>query len=323
MNVSPWFYGIFTTIVIVILTVDLTVFHRRSHVLTTKEAAIWSSFWITLALLFWIGVTVWWGTEIGLEFLTGYVIELSLSVDNVFVFLIIFTYFAVPQAYRYRVLFYGIVGAIVMRAIFIAAGVTLIENFHWIIFVFGGFLVITGIRIILKSDEEVDPGKNPVVKLIRRFIPVTKNYHGQRFFIRRRGVLFATPLLLVLVSIEITDLVFAIDSVPAVLAITDEPFIVYTSNIFAILGLRSFFFLISGLVTKLRYLKYGLGFVLIFVGAKMTASDIVSIPILISLGVILTILTGSVVASFIANARDERLAVESNSDPEDDSGHTA
>ncbi|MBN4074256.1 TerC family protein [bacterium AH-315-D21] len=303
LQVSPWFYAIFTACVLVVLTIDLTVFHRRSHVLSTKEAAIWSAFWVSLAGLFWIGVTLWWGTKTGLEFLTGYVIELSLSVDNVFVFLIIFTYFSVPQAYRYRVLFYGIVGAIVMRAVFIAAGVTLLAQFHWIIFVFGGFLVLTGIRIILKSDTEVDPSKNPIVKLVRRFIPVTDEYHGQSFFVRIKGVLFATPLFLVLVSIEVTDLVFAIDSVPAVLAITDEPFIVYTSNIFAILGLRSFFFLISGLVAKLRYLKFGLGLVLVFVGVKMTTSSILEIPILFSLGAIVTILAGSVIASLIADSR--------------------
>ena len=317
---SPWFYVVFTVFVLVILTVDLTVFHRRSHVLSAREAAIWSVFWITLAGIFWIGVTVWWGTTTGLEFLTGYIIELSLSVDNVFVFLIIFTYFAVPQAYRYRVLFYGIVGAIVMRAAFIAAGITLLAQFHWIIFIFGGFLILTGLRIILKSDAEVDPGKNPVVKLVRRFVPLTEKYHGQKFFIRRKGAFVATPLFLVLISIEVTDLVFAIDSVPAVLAITDEPFIVYTSNIFAILGLRSFFFLISGLVAKLHYLKFGLGLVLMFVGVKMTTSELFEIPILASLGAIVSILAASVVASLLAGSR-QGLEHENKSEREAETDH--
>lgn len=302
MTITPWHFLGFTLFVLILLAIDLGVFHRKAHAVGLREAGIWSAVWITLALLFNAGVFFWMGTAKGLEFLTGYVVEKSLSVDNVFVWLVIFSYFGVPAQYQHRVLFYGILGALVMRAAFIAAGVTLLATFHWVIYVFGAFLVFTGLRL-LRKEEEVHLERNPIVRLVRRFIPITPGYEGQRFFVRRNGLLMATPLLLVLVVVEATDVVFAVDSIPAILAITQDPFIVWTSNVFAILGLRALFFLIGGALQYFVYLRVGLAGVLVFVGAKMLISDVYKVPILLSLGVILSILVATMLASFLATRR--------------------
>jgi tellurite resistance protein TerC len=289
----------FNLFVLGMLAVDLGLFHRKAHVVSIKEAAIWSAVWIILALVFNVGILVWWGRERALEFLTGYLIEKSLSVDNLFVFLMIFHYFATPREYQHRTLFWGILGALIMRAIFIAAGVALIERFHWMIYVFGGFLILTGIKMLLQGDRKVEPAKNPAVRLARRLMPITSDYEGQRFFVRKEGRIWATPLLLVLLVVETTDLIFAVDSIPAIFAITRDPFIVYTSNVFAILGLRALYFLLSGVLEMFRYLKVGLSFVLCFVGFKMVISDLYHIPIVVSLAVVASLLSASVFASVL------------------------
>jgi tellurite resistance protein TerC len=288
----------FNVLVLGMLALDLLVLHRKAHAVSLREALAWSCVWVSLALLFSLGVYFVRGGEKALEFLTGYVIEWSLSVDNLFVFLVIFSYFAVPPIYQHRVLFWGILGALVLRAIFIATGSALLANFHWMIYVFGGFLVFTGIKLLFAGEDKVEPEKNPAVRLLRRFIKVTPDYQGQRFFIRKDGTLWATPLLLVLVVVETTDVIFAVDSIPAIFAITLDPFIVYTSNVFAILGLRALFFLLAGVMEMFRYLKVGLSFVLCFVGAKMMLVDLYKIPIGISLGVVAGILGISILASF-------------------------
>jgi tellurite resistance protein TerC len=288
----------FNVFVLGMLALDLLVFNRKAHAVSLREALAWSCVWVSLALLFSLGVYFVRGGEKALEFLTGYVIEWSLSVDNLFVFLVIFSYFAVPPIYQHRVLFWGILGALVLRAIFIATGSALLANFHWMIYVFGGFLVFTGIKLLFAGEDKVEPEKNPAVRLLRRFIKVTPDYQGQRFFIRKDGTLWATPLLLVLVVVETTDVIFAVDSIPAIFAITLDPFIVYTSNVFAILGLRALFFLLAGVMEMFRYLKVGLSFVLCFVGAKMMLVDLYKIPIGISLGVVAGILGISILASF-------------------------
>jgi len=294
---------IFNVFVLGILALDLLVLHRKAHAVSLREALAWSCVWVSLALLFSLGVYFVRGGEKALEFLTGYVIEWSLSVDNLFVFLVIFSYFAVPPIYQHRVLFWGILGALVLRAIFIATGSALLANFHWMIYVFGGFLVFTGIKLLFAGDEKIEPEKNPAVRLVRRFINVTPDYQGQRFFIRKDGTLWATPLLLVLVVVETTDVIFAVDSIPAIFAITLDPFIVYTSNVFAILGLRALFFLLAGVMDMFRYLKVGLSFVLCFVGAKMMLVDFYKIPIGISLGVVGGILGISILASFFVRPK--------------------
>jgi tellurite resistance protein TerC len=289
------------------LALDLGIFHRHSHAVSTKEAAIWSVVWIGLAMLFNAGIYFYWdvlapqsiytNSEASLAFFTGYLIEKSLSVDNIFVFVLIFTYFAVPAAYQHRVLFWGIIGALIMRGTLIAVGATLLKEFHWIIYVFGAFLIFTGIKMALHRNEEVHPENNPLIKLLRRIMPVTENYEDDKFFIRRAGTLMATPLFLVLLMVESTDLIFAVDSIPAIFAVTNDPFIVYTSNVFAILGLRSLYFLLANVMDKFQYLKIGLAFVLTFVGIKMVMVDIYKIPVGISLGVIASILGISVLAS--------------------------
>jgi tellurite resistance protein TerC len=282
------------------LALDLGVFHKKSHKVPVKEALTWSAVWISLSLIFNILVYLKFGKTLALEYLTGYVIEYSLSVDNIFVFILIFTYFGVPDKYQHRVLFWGIIGALVMRAIFIFAGVALINRFHWIVIIFGGFLVFTGIRMLFQKDTEMDPEKNPIVRFFKRFLPVTDEYHGHNFFIKKNRRLYATPLFLVLLIIESSDLIFAVDSIPAILAVSKHPFIVYTSNIFAIMGLRSLYFALSGIMGLFRYLKVGLAFVLTFVGIKMLLSFIhVEIPIVLSLGIIISILAISVVASLV------------------------
>jgi tellurite resistance protein TerC len=282
------------------LALDLGVFHKHTHKVPVKEAIIWSCVWIALALLFdfFIYTDKDFGPIKALEFLTGYVIEYSLSVDNIFVFILIFSYFAVNNQYQHKILFWGILGALIMRGIFIFTGVALINRFQWVIIILGAFLVFTGIRMLIQKETQVDPEKNAVVKFFRRFLPVTESLHGDRLIIVRDRKLFATPLFLVLLIIESSDLIFAVDSIPAVLAISKSTFIVYTSNIFAILGLRSLYFAVAGIIGYFRFLKIGLAFVLTFVGLKMLASFFhFEIPILISLGVIISILLVSILAS--------------------------
>ncbi len=306
MTPQLWLWIGFGVFVLAMLALDLGVFHRKTHTVGMKEALTWSGVWIALALLFNAGIWYWRGPEQGLTFLTGYVVELSLSVDNLFVFLLIFGYFKVPAQYQHKVLFWGILGALAMRAVFIGAGIALIQQFHWIIYVFGGVLVISGIKMALEKDKEVHPEKNPVLKLVRRFMPVTTEYHGGRFLVKEGRLWLATPLFIVLLMLETTDLVFAVDSVPAVLAITTDPFIVYTSNVFAILGLRSMFFALAGIMKLFHYLHYGLAAVLVFVGAKMLLAGVYKIPTLASLLVIIGLLAVAVAASLLHAARGSK-----------------
>jgi len=294
---------VFNVFVLGMLALDLGVFHRKAHKVSLREALAWSIVWITLAMVFNLGIYYAWGAEKALEFLTGYVIEKSLSVDNIFVFLVIFSYFSVPAEFQHRVLFWGILGALVMRAIFIGAGAALLAKFHWMIYVFGAFLIFTGVKLLFSGDEKIEPEKNPAVRLLRRFMNVTQEYEGQRFFIRKDGKIWATPLLLVLVVVETTDVIFAVDSIPAIFAITLDPFIVYTSNVFAILGLRALYFLLAGVMDMFRYLKVGLSFVLCFVGVKMTIIDLYKISIGVSLGVIAMILITAMVASLLVRPK--------------------
>ena len=290
------FWILFNFFVAAMLVLDLGVFHRRSHTVKFREALVWSVVWIALAAVFAVVIFFWHGRTPSLEFVTGYVIELSLSVDNLFVFLLIFRYFQVPPVHQHKVLFWGILGALVMRAIFIAAGVGLIQRFHWIIYAFGAFLVYSGIKLFRQGEAEIHPEKNPILRLFRRWVPVTKDYEGNKFFIRRPG-LYATPLFVVLLVVETSDLLFAVDSIPAILSITRDAFIVYTSNVFAILGLRSMYFALAGMMEMFRYLHYGLSLVLMFVGAKMLASHYYEIPTAIALAIVAGVLTISVLAS--------------------------
>ncbi|MFA5820145.1 MAG: TerC family protein [Bacteroidales bacterium] len=298
MGISIYFWIGFHVFVFIMLALDLGVFHKHTHKVPVKEAVIWSAVWITLALLFNLFVFFEFGKTKALEFLTGYVIEYSLSVDNIFVFILIFSYFAVKDQYQHKILFWGIVGALIMRGIFIFAGVALINRFHWIVIIFGGFLVFTGIRMLFQKETAVDPEKNAIVRFFRKFLPVTHSLHGDKLFIRQNSRLYATPLFLVLLIIESSDLIFAIDSIPAILAISQDTFIVYTSNIFAILGLRSLYFAIAGIMGYFRYLKVGLAFVLTFVGLKMLVAYFnFEIPIVLSLVIIISILLISILAS--------------------------
>jgi tellurite resistance protein TerC len=299
MHESIWFWIGFFVFVFMMLALDLGIFHRKMYKVPVKEAVVWTIVWISLAMIFMGIIYIDLGRTKALEFLTGYVIEYSLSVDNIFVFILIFSYFAVNEKYQHKVLFWGILGALVMRAIFIFTGVALINRFHWIVYIFGGFLIITGIRMLFGSDGNIDPEKNPVVKFFRKFLPVTEVMHEDRFFTRNNRRLHATPLFLVLLIIETSDLIFAVDSIPAILAITTDRFIVFTSNIFAILGLRSLYFAISGIMGFFRYLKVGLAFVLSFVGLKMCTSGFFEIPIVFSLIIIVSILLISVLSSLI------------------------
>ncbi len=289
----------FTVFVLSMLALDLGVFHRKAHEVRIREALVWTVVWILLALLFNLGVWKWFGPEKALEFLTGYLIEKALSVDNLFVFLVIFSFFSVPAALQHRVLFWGILGALIMRVIFIVMGAALLHAFHWVMYVFGGFLVITGIKMLLARGREVHPERNPVVRLFQRCFPTIGEYRGGAFFVTEAGRLYATPLFLVLLTIEATDVVFAVDSIPAIFAITDDPFIVYTSNIFAILGLRALYFALAGMMQKFNYLKFGLALVLVFVGSKMLIADLYKIPILLSLSVVVALLAGSIAVSFL------------------------
>ncbi len=306
---SIWLWIGFNVFVLGMLALDLGVFHRKSHTVSVKEATIWTAVWVSLALVFNTGIYFYWNTlipgstysnsEAALAFFTGYLIEKSLSVDNVFVIALIFGYFAVPAAYQHRVLFWGILGALVMRATMILAGAALLKEYHWIIYIFGAFLIFTGIKMATHKDEELHPENNPVIKLVRKLIPVTKDYEEDHFFVRHAGKIMATPLFLVLIMVETTDLVFAVDSIPAIFAVTQDPFIVYTSNVFAILGLRSLYFVLAGVIDKFYYLKMGLAVILTFVGVKMTLVDIYKIPTPASLGVIATVLAVAVIASLL------------------------
>ncbi len=293
----PWIG--FNFFVLAMLALDLGVFHRKAHEIHFKEAIALSAVWIMLAGIFNLLIYFWKGEQVALQFLAGYVIEKSLSVDNIFVFLLIFSYFKVSGKYQHEVLFWGILGALAFRAIFIAAGVVLIEKFHWMIYIFGAFLIFTGIKMAFEKDKEIHPEKNPVLKFFKKIMPVTPEYVDGKFFVKQAGKWFATPLFVVLLIVETTDIIFAVDSIPAILAVTKDPFIVYSSNVFAILGLRALFFALAGFMKLFHHLHYGLSFVLIFVGAKMLISEYFKIPIVISLCVILGALALSIVASLV------------------------
>ncbi|MBI4539612.1 MAG: TerC family protein [Gemmatimonadetes bacterium] len=297
---------IFATSVFVMLALDLGLLHREGHAVRFKEALAWTAAWFTLAFLFMWVVYFWRGPGKALEFLTGYLIEWSLSVDNIFVFLVIFSYFAVPAAYQHKVLFWGIVGAVIMRAMLITMGVVLIQQVEWIVYLFGAFLVFTGVRLLFQAGAEIHPERNPMLRLARRFLPITENYVRDKFFVRRGAQRFATPLLVVLLVVETTDIVFAVDSVPAVLAITTDPFIVYTSNVFAILGLRALYFVVAGIMQLFAYLRYGLSAILVFVGVKMLVADVMEIPVELALGVVASILLISIVASLFGSGNRVR-----------------
>ena len=299
MNVPFWGWAALLAVILAMLALDL-VAHRRAHVVGVREAALWSVVWVSLGLSF--GLVVWWlyGAQAGGEYFAGYLIEKSLAVDNVFVFALIFTSFAVPREYLHRVLFFGVLGALVFRAIFIAGGAALLDQFHWVLYVFGGLLVVTGWRMFLHRNEDGDPGRNPVLKLVRRFVPLTDEYHGQRFWVRLSGRWVATPLFTVLVLVETSDIVFAVDSIPAIFAVTREPFLVFSSNAFAILGLRAMFFLLADLMHRFVHLKAGLASILVFVGVKMLLLDVYTVPIAYTLTFIAASITIAVVASLRA-----------------------
>lgn len=314
-NIPIWIWGAFMGFVLLMLALDLGVFHRTAHRIEMKEALLWSGIWIGLALLFNVGVFFFWdriqpgspytNEEAGFAFLAGYLIEKALSIDNIFVFLLIFGYFAVPDQYQHRVLFWGIIGALIFRAIFIAAGATLLEKFFWMMIVFGLFLIFTGIKMAIVKDKKIDPEKNPLVRAFRRLMPVTPEYYGQKFFARVDGKLWATPLFVVLLMVEFTDVIFAVDSIPAIFAITSDPFLVFTSNVFAILGLRALFFALAGLMQMFHYLSYGLAAILLFVGCKMLYNyaekalvpEWPKFPVALSLGIIAAILFIAIFAS--------------------------
>ena len=299
-----WLWTGFIVFVLAMLVIDLGIFNRKAHTIKMKEALIWCAIWIGLAAIFCVGTYIYRGHQAGLEFLTGYLIELSLSLDNLFVFLLIFSYFRVAPTLQHKVLYWGILGALLMRAGMIAGGIALITKFHWVIYVFGAFLVFTGIKMLTSGNSEVHPEKNPVIKLAKKIFPVTPQYFGDHFFARIDGRLFATPMFLVLLMIETTDLVFAVDSIPAILAITRDSFVVYTSNVFAILGLRSFYFALAGMFYKFRFLKVGLSIVLSYVGVKMLVADFYKIPTFVSLGVIIVTIGTSILVSFLIPAKD-------------------
>jgi tellurite resistance protein TerC len=296
---DPTVWCIFGTIIVAMLVVDLGVFHRKPHVVGLREAAAWSAVWIALALSFNVLVFVSYGSNRAFEFFQAWLIEKALSVDNIFVFLAIFSYFSVAPHLQHRVLFWGILGALVTRGAFIWAGAALLQTFHWVMYLFGAFLILTAVRLLMGEETEIRPDRNPILRIFRRFIPVTREYAGTRFFVRRDGRIFATPLLLVLLVVEATDVVFAVDSIPAVFAITRDVFIVYTSNIFAILGLRALSFLVSSVVRKLRFLKIGLSLVLAFIGGKMLIDSYIHLPELVSLAVVVSLLLGSALASLV------------------------
>jgi tellurite resistance protein TerC len=295
----------FIVFVFIMLALDLGVFHRKTHEVKIREALIWSAVWISLALIFNYGIFIFMGKEKAIEFLTGYVIEKSLSIDNLFVFIMVFTYFNVEPKYQHKILFWGILGALIMRAIFIFAGVALISMFHWIIYVFGGFLIFTGVKMLFQKDEKLNPNKNPLVIIFKKFFPVTQEMHGSKFFVKINARTVATPLFIVLLVIEFTDLIFAVDSIPAILAISKDTFIIFTSNVFAILGLRALYFALAGITKYFYYLKYGLSAILVFVGIKMIMAEFYKIPIVYSLLSILGILLISILFSIVFPKNDK------------------
>jgi tellurite resistance protein TerC len=319
MDISLWVWLALIAAILAMLLVDLLM-HRDAHEIGLREAATWSVIWVTIGLA--VGGVIWWGygSEFGLQYFAGYVIEKSLAVDNVFVWAVIFGYFAVPKQYQHRVLFFGVVGALVFRAIFIAGGSALIASAAWVLYVFGAFLILTGIRMMLQRNDHVDMSKSKTLKLFRRFVPSTEQYHGQQFWVRRAGTLVATPLLAVLVVVEVTDIIFAVDSFPAIFAVTREPFLVFASNAFAILGLRAMYFLLADLMHRFVYLKLGLSFVLVWVGIKMIVGHaFVPIPTVLSLGVVVAIIATSVVASLLATR--DHASVEAATDELRESVH--
>jgi tellurite resistance protein TerC len=292
----------FAVLITVMFILDLGIFNRKSHEISFREALTWTLVWVGLAMAFNVGILFFLGRDKALEFLTGYLIEESLSVDNLFVFIMIFSYFHISRALQPKILKWGIIGALVMRAIFIFLGIELFERFHWMVYVFGALLIVTGLKMAFGGDEKIEPEKNLVVRLVRRFVPITRRIHGDRFFIRRNGMLAATPLFLTLLVVESSDLIFAVDSIPAILAVTRDPFIVYTSNVFAIMGLRSLFYLLSNVMEMFAYLKLGVSFILAFVGVKMLLSQTYPIPIFFSLGVIVGVLAISIMMSIVIGA---------------------
>ncbi|HOD13997.1 MAG TPA: TerC family protein [Spirochaetota bacterium] len=303
-DIALW--GGFILFIIAMLVLDLKVFQRKEHEIMIREALLWTLFWIVLSLGFNLGIYFYMGTDYALEFLTGYLIEKALSVDNIFVFIIIFAYFGVAPRYQHKILFWGILGAIIMRAFFILAGVALIERLHWVIYILGIFLVYIGIKLAFEKEKEVHPEQNPLLKIVKRIFPVDTNYTGSKFFTRQGGKTFATPLFIVLIAIESTDIVFAVDSIPAILSITRHPFIVFTSNIFAILGLRALYFAISGIMQLFAYLNYGLSLILVFVGVKMLIADYYKIPVSIALGTVGGILAISIILSLLFPPKDKK-----------------
>ncbi|MFA0760968.1 MAG: hypothetical protein HZLCBSQH_001071 [Candidatus Fervidibacterota bacterium] len=311
MTEAPlWAWFAFLAVVGLMLAVDLGVFHRHAHSVSLREAALWSIVWVVMALLFNLVILFWMGKREALEFLTGYLVEKALSADNIFVFAVLFNYFAVPPAYRHRVLFWGVLGAILMRFIFIMAGAALLKQFHWVVYVFGAIVILSGIKLLRRRDEHLDPDKNPVLQLARRFLPLTPNYVGQHFVVRDdNGRLVFTPLALVLLAVETTDVVFAVDSVPAIFAITRDPFIVFTSNICAILGLRALYFLLEGVMKLFCYLDEGLAVILVFIGIKMLLSEVYPIPVALSLGFVLLVLAVTVALSLWAEQRERAAAL--------------
>jgi tellurite resistance protein TerC len=322
MTEPIWAWGVFLLVVIAMLMVDLGVFHRKAHVLSMREATIWSIVWVVVALVFNAIVWVWLGHQKALEFFTGYLVEKALSADNIFVFAVLFNYFAVPPEYRHRVLFWGVLGAIVFRLTFILAGTALLKKFHWVVYIFGIIVIVSGIKLLMRKDGEIDPERNPVLRLARCFLPITPNYHGQKFFVRLNGKFMATPLALVLLVVESTDIVFAVDSIPAIFAITRDPFIVFTSNVCAILGLRALYFLLEGMIRLFRYLDEGLAVILVFIGIKMLVSEFYKIPTWVALGFVAAVLAITITLSLIAELREQvsagKLEVQVNPNPKEE-----
>jgi tellurite resistance protein TerC len=298
--------------ILAMLAIDLGFFHKKAHEVSLKEAGIWSAVWVGLAVVFNVGLYFKFGPQRALEFTTGYLIEKALAVDNIFVFVVIFATFAVPAIYQHRVLFWGVLGALVMRAAFILAGGAFLQRFHWAIYVFGALLAITGVKLLLQRNHEVHPERNPIVRWVQKLFPMTHEYHGDKFTVLKQGRRYGTPLLLALVAVEVTDVIFAVDSIPAIFAITSDPFIVFTSNIFAILGLRSLYFVLAGIITKFAYLKVGLSLVLIFVGAKMLLMDVYKLPIVASLSIIAGILGASIAVSLLKPPKSESSITEAS-----------
>ena len=299
MTTDITFWIFFILFILLMLAIDLGVFHRKAHSVSFKESLLWTIVWMGLAMIFNALIYFWKGPDKALEFLTGYLIELSLSVDNLFVFILIFGYFHVAPKYQHRILFWGIIGALILRVIFIFAGAALLVKFHWMIYLFGGILIVSGYKMFFQKDKKIDPDKNPVLRLFKKFFPVTDQTHGSKFFIKQNNKWFATPLFLVLLIVETTDVIFAVDSVPAILAITRDTFIVFTSNAFAILGLRSLYFALAGIINVFRYLHFGLAAILIFIGLKMVLADVYKLPIEVALISVVGILITSIIASLV------------------------